>query len=109
MEILRDLAKVIPTAMSAAGYLLVHDGVRRGVTTPLGLAEVFVGRMTDLGDGFVARRFGLATRFGAFADAAFDNLIKRLRRKSLVPYQMKALFPKYLKTQSGHRTLQTWP
>jgi phosphatidylglycerophosphate synthase len=59
--------------MSAAGYELVHHGIEQGITTPRGLAEVFVGRMTDLGDGLIARRFGLATRFGAFIDAAFDK------------------------------------
>lgn len=63
----------IPTAMSAVGYGLVHHGIEQGITTPRGLGEVFVGRVTDLGDGFVARRFDMATTFGAFADAAFDK------------------------------------
>lgn len=73
MKLLERPALVLPTAMSAAGYELVHDGLKRGVTTPAGITEVFFGRVTDLADGMVARRFNLATKIGAFADAAFDK------------------------------------
>lgn len=90
MEMPRDLAKVIPTAMSAGGYMLVHDGIEDGITTPKGLNKVFWGRMTDLGDGLVARTFGLATRFGAFADTAFDKkatqeILEAVSEEELIP------------------------
>ncbi len=73
MEIPRDAALAVPSAISATGYALVHDGIERGITTPTGITEVFFGRVADLADGLVARRFGLATRAGAFIDAALDK------------------------------------
>jgi phosphatidylglycerophosphate synthase len=73
MEITKDAALAIPSAISVAGYALVHDGIDRGITTREGIGEVFVGRVADLADGWVARRFGLATRPGAFIDAVLDK------------------------------------
>lgn len=48
----------LPTAISLAGGLLVMNGLRRGIDTPLGFAETFTGKMFDLADGWAARKFG---------------------------------------------------
>lgn len=90
IEIPREVALPIPTLMSAAGYRLVHDGIEDGITTPKGLGKVFVGRMLDLGDGFVARSLNVATRFGAVADAGFDKkatqeILDAVSEEGLIP------------------------
>jgi len=73
----KDEVLTIPNAMSPIGYWLVCDGINRGVTTPEGLAEVFVGRMIDLGDGFVARLLNQSSAAGAFLDATLDKLASK--------------------------------
>jgi phosphatidylglycerophosphate synthase len=95
VEIRQKAALAIPTAMSVAGYELVHDGVDRGITTPVGITEVFFGRMADLFDGFIARRYGLATGFGAFADAALD---KKATKEILDAVSEEGLIPELLET-----------
>jgi phosphatidylglycerophosphate synthase len=51
--------------------------------------------MADLGDGWVARRFGLATRFGAFADAALD---KKATQEILDAVSEERLIPEVMET-----------
>jgi phosphatidylglycerophosphate synthase len=59
-------------AISAAGFALTAFGAAH-LGTPLGLAEVGVGRTLDLVDGPVARRTG-TSEFGVAVDATLDKL-----------------------------------
>ncbi len=93
MELLDKSARIIPSVISASGYALVHDGIDRGITTPLGLTEVGVGRVFDLGDGFIARRYGLSTKIGALVDALLD---KKASQEILDAVSEEGLIPKFI-------------
>ncbi|MBA2471501.1 MAG: hypothetical protein DLM61_04285 [Pseudonocardiales bacterium] len=67
----RDVATV-PNLVSAAGLLLTVHGARR-LHTPAGIAEVAVGRLLDLVDGYLARALDQSSQFGAGLDAIFDK------------------------------------
>jgi phosphatidylglycerophosphate synthase len=69
----KKLGCLVPTAISLGGYALVRSGIEDGITTRKGFAKVFTGRVFDLVDGFVARRFGWNTSFGKFADLVLDK------------------------------------
>jgi len=77
MEPIKNELLTVPNMMSSVGYWLVCDGVERGVATPEGLAEVFVGRMLDIGDGFAARLLGQSSALGALLDASLDKLASK--------------------------------
>lgn len=63
----------IPSAISLVGGILAVDGARR-IDTPLGIAEVAVGRGLDLIDGPVARALDQTSELGAAVDATTDKL-----------------------------------
>jgi phosphatidylglycerophosphate synthase len=67
----RDIATV-PNLVSVAGLLLTVHGARR-LHTPTGIAEVAVGRLLDLVDGYLARALDQSSQFGAGLDAMFDK------------------------------------
>ena len=67
----RDIATV-PNLVSIAGLLLTVHGARR-LHTPTGIAEVTVGRLLDLVDGYLARALDQSSQFGAGLDAIFDK------------------------------------
>ena len=62
-----------PTAITAASLALVLDGSRK-LDTPAGKLEVVAGRMGDLVDGFVARKFDMSSDAGAIADVLADKI-----------------------------------
>jgi phosphatidylglycerophosphate synthase len=61
-----------PNLMSATGFAMaVHGSTRLNTTS--GLVETVAGRLLDVADGFVARRTGQASEFGATVDATLDK------------------------------------
>jgi hypothetical protein len=67
----RDVATV-PNLVSVAGLLLTVHGARR-LHTPAGIAEVTVGRLLDLADGYLARALDQSSQLGAGLDALLDK------------------------------------
>jgi cardiolipin synthase len=67
----REIATV-PNLVSVAGLLLTVHGARR-LHTPAGIAEVAVGRLLDLVDGYLARALDQSSQFGAGLDAVLDK------------------------------------
>lgn len=81
---------IAPSAISAAGYALVHAGVERGMDTWSGAGMVFAGRALDVVDGFVARKFNMESRLGARIDAGLDKIgmlkiVNHLDEKGIIP------------------------
>jgi phosphatidylglycerophosphate synthase len=68
----RDLLQP-PTAITAASLMLVIEGAK-SINTQEGKAKVAVGRLGDLLDGYVARRFDMSSDAGAIADVVSDKL-----------------------------------
>ena len=68
----RDLLQP-PTAITAASFALVLDGSTK-LDTPTGKAEVIAGRLGDIADGYVARRYNMTSDAGAIADVTCDKL-----------------------------------
>ncbi|MGH3537962.1 MAG: CDP-alcohol phosphatidyltransferase family protein [Pseudonocardiaceae bacterium] len=62
----------VPNLVSVAGLILTVHGARR-LHTPAGIAEVTVGRLLDLVDGYLARALDQSSQFGAGLDAMFDK------------------------------------
>ena len=62
-----------PTLITAASFGLVLDGVRK-IDTREGKIEIALGRLGDLADGLVARKFDQSSDAGAIADATCDKL-----------------------------------
>lgn len=62
----------VPNLVSVAGLLLTVHGARR-LHTPAGIAEVTVGRLLDLADGYLARALDQSSQFGAGLDALLDK------------------------------------
>ncbi|HZD15835.1 MAG TPA: CDP-alcohol phosphatidyltransferase family protein [Pseudonocardiaceae bacterium] len=62
----------VPNLVSVTGLLLTVHGARR-LHTPAGIAEVTVGRLLDLVDGYLARALEQSSQFGAGLDAMFDK------------------------------------
>lgn len=68
----RDLLKA-PTAITATSLASVVCGAHHIETTE-GKCAVVMGRLGDLVDGYVARKFNLSSDAGAIADASSDKL-----------------------------------
>ena len=62
-----------PTAITAASFAMVLDGSRK-IDTPEGKAEAIIGRIGDIVDGYVARKFDMTSDAGAIADVTADKL-----------------------------------
>lgn len=62
----------LPTAITLGSFALVCDGSRK-IDTRAGKWEVAIGRLGDVVDGFVARKFNMSSDAGALADAACDK------------------------------------
>lgn len=68
----KDLLKP-PTAITAASFAMVLHGSQH-LDTKTGKAEVIIGRIGDVVDGMVARKFEMSTDAGALADVTADKL-----------------------------------
>ena len=68
----KDLLKP-PTAITAASFAMVLHGSQH-LDTKTGKAEVVIGRIGDVVDGMVARKFEMSTDAGALADVTADKL-----------------------------------
>ena len=56
-------SSTVPNLVSVAGLLLTVHGARR-LHTPAGIAEVTVGRLLDLADGYLARALDQSSQSG---------------------------------------------
>ena len=84
-----------PNAVSTAGAAYVARGLHEGLDTPEGAWHVFVGRMLDIADGFVARLLHQSSDFGATYDAGLDKagvvgIVVEEVRKDILPKPLAA-------------------
>lgn len=68
----KDLLQ-LPTAITAVSFAAVLEGSRR-IDTREGKALIAAGRLGDVVDGFVARKFNMSSDAGAIADVVADKL-----------------------------------
>lgn len=68
----KDLLQA-PTAITAVSFGAVVEGSRR-LDTREGKIQVIAGRIGDVVDGFVARKFDMSSDAGAIADVTADKL-----------------------------------
>lgn len=69
---LHDLLQA-PTAISVGSLELVREG-SRDIDTTAGKIKIVLGRVGDLADGYVARRFDMSSDAGAIVDATCDKV-----------------------------------
>ncbi len=68
----RDLLQA-PTGITLGSFALVCHGAKN-ITSRTGKIEIAAGRMGDVVDGYVARRFNMSSDAGAIADVTCDKV-----------------------------------
>lgn len=80
-----------PNAISVLGFVLTLIGCTQ-LNSWQGLGFVVIGRLLDLADGWLARRYHQTSRFGALLDASLDKLSLLVIMIAMLYYGMVPLF-----------------
>ena len=92
------MAKHIPNILTVARFFLIPFVIYALVVDNYLMAFIFltISGLTDVLDGFIARKFNFITNFGKLIDPLADkatqvSVLLALMRKSIIPFCMIAI------------------